>query len=219
MAIDIDALKSELATAFRNGDETQAEELARGAISRGLDPLALVQTIMVPILSGIGDDFQDGRAFLPELMLAGRAAERVSDVVEEVTIQSGHATANLGTIVIGTVEGDVHDIGGNIVATMLNAHGFKVINLGRDIRASAFLDAAQKENAHILGLSALMTTTLPAQERTVRLFREVGERENFKIVIGGGATTQEWSDQIGADGYAPDAAAAVDLCKKLTDSV
>lgn len=219
MADDLANFKSELNAALRNGDEEKAEQLARGAVSAGVDPLALVQNIMVPILSEIGDDFQEGRVFLPELMMAGRAAEKVSDVVEEVTLQSGIPTTSMGTIIIGTVEGDMHDIGRDIVATMLNAHGFKVINLGRDVRASAFLDAAKKEKADILGLSALMTTTLPAQERTVRLFREVGERENFKVVIGGGATNQEWSDEIGADGYAPDAAAAVELCKKLADTV
>jgi 5-methyltetrahydrofolate--homocysteine methyltransferase len=217
MAADIERIKEELGDVLRSGDEAGAETIARRAIEEGIEPIDLIQKVMVPILTEVGDDFQRGAVYLPELMLAGRAAERVSAVVEETSLASGKPAANYGTVVLGTVEGDMHDIGRDIVATMLNAHGFKVVNLGRDVQASAFLDVVKKEGADLLGLSALMTTTLPAQERTVRLFGEVGERDNYKIVIGGGATNQKWSDQIGADGYAADAAAAVDLCKRLMD--
>lgn len=217
MAVDMKTLKTELSEALRSGDGVRAEELASKSIQAGLEPLDLVQKLMVPILTEVGDDFQTGKVYLPELMMAGRAAEKVTEVVEEAALRMGKPSTSYGTVVLGTVEGDVHDIGRDIVATMLNAHGFKVVNLGRDVQASAFLEAVKKEKADILGLSALMTTTLPAQERTVRLFGEVGERDNYKIVIGGGATNQTWAEEIGADGYAPDAATAVDLCKRLLD--
>ncbi len=218
MAVDVEALQADLAQALRSGAEAQAATLARNAVDGGLEPLDLVQKVMIPILSQVGDDFQNGVVYLPELMMAGRAAEHVSMVVEEATLAGGKPAATLGTIVLGTVEGDMHDIGRDIVATMLKANGFKVVNMGRDVQASAFLETARKEGADILGLSALMTTTLPAQERTVRLFREVGERENYKIIIGGGAADEEWGERIGADGFAKDAAAAVHLCRRLIDS-
>jgi methanogenic corrinoid protein MtbC1 len=180
-----------------------------------VEPLDIVQKVMVPTLTDVGQQFQDFLIFLPELMMAGEAAERVTRLVEQATANAGKASTSLGTVVIGQVEGDVHDIGRNIVRTLLASHGFKVIDLGRDVTASAFLDAAQKAKADVIGLSALMTTTLPAQKRTIRLFEEVGVRSHFKIVIGGGAANAKWAAEIGADGYAGDAAGAVELCKSL----
>lgn len=218
MAVDLKDLRGRMSTALRSGDEVQAEELARGAIEGGVAPFELVQKIMVPILTAVGDDFQSGEAFLPELMMAGRAAEKVTAVVDEATRSIGGEVTWSATIILGTVEGDMHDIGRDIVASMLGAHGFRVVNMGRNVRASAFLDAAEKEKADIVGLSALMTTTLPALERTVRLFEEVDKRSDYKLVIGGGATSEEFAKQIGADGYALDAVAAVDLCKGLIGS-
>jgi 5-methyltetrahydrofolate--homocysteine methyltransferase len=109
----------------------------------------------------------------------------------------------------------MHDIGRNIVGTLLKSHGFKVVDLGRDVPASAFLDAAEKEKADIVALSALMTTTLPAQKRTISLFSEVRKREDYYIIIGGGAVSREWAHETGSDGYSPDAAGAVELCKQL----
>ena len=128
---------------------------------------------------------------------------------------AGEPTTSKGTVILGQVEGDMHDIGRNIVGTLMNSHGFKVIDLGRDVRASAFLETAEKENADIIALSALMTTTLPAQKRTLSLFSEVRKREEYFIIVGGGAVSKEWSEEIGADGYSADAAGAVELCKTL----
>jgi 5-methyltetrahydrofolate--homocysteine methyltransferase len=118
-------------------------------------------------------------------------------------------------VVIGTVENDVHDIGKNIVSTLMRSHGFKVVDLGRDVAPSAFLDAAQKEKADIVAMSSLMTTTRPSTRSTINLFKEVGLRDQYKFVVGGGCVTQEWASEIGADGYAPDAASAVDMCKAI----
>ena len=210
-------LLEKLDVALRQGDADAAESLAQGMLDIGVEPFVLVQDALVPTLTDVGQKFQNFEIYLPELMMAGEAAERVTALLESVTLKAGGPTVSIGTVILGQVEGDIHDIGRNIVKILLKSHGFKVIDLGRDVVASAFLDAAQKEKADIIGLSALMTTALPAQRRTIHLFEEVGARSQYKIIIGGGATNQGWAEEIGADGFAPDAASAVDLCKMLLD--
>lgn len=211
-------LGEKLDAALRQGDSDAAETLAKAMLDQGVEPFALVQEALVPTLTDVGQKFQNFEIFLPELMMAGEAAERVTALLEGVMLSEGKSAMAIGTVVLGQVEGDIHDIGRNILAILLKSHGFKVIDLGRSVPASAFLEAAQKEKADIVGLSALMTTTLPAQRRTVHLFEEVGARQQVKIAIGGGATNQGWADEIGADGYAPDAASAVELFKVLLDA-
>lgn len=208
-------IRSGLSEALRQGKADQAEAITRQALEEGVDPLDLIQAVIVPTLTEIGQLFQDFRIFLPELMSAGEAAKRATAPLEAAISAAGKGTVSLGTVVIGTVANDVHDIGKNIVGTMLNAHGFKVVDLGRDVSPSTFLDAASKEAADIVAMSSLMTTTRPAQRSTIRLFEEVGERDRYRIVVGGGSVNQQWADEIGADGYAPDAASAVELCRKL----
>jgi 5-methyltetrahydrofolate--homocysteine methyltransferase len=210
-------LREKLDAALRLGDGEASESLARQMLDDGVEPFVLVQEALVPTLTDVGQKFQDFEIYLPELMMAGEAAERVTALLEGTMLKSGKASLSFGTVILGQVEGDIHDIGRNILRILLRSHGFKVVDLGRDVAASAFLEAAQKEKADIVGLSALMTTALPAQRRTIHLFSEVGVRDHFKLIIGGGATNQTWADEIGADGYAPDAAAAVDLCKRLLD--
>ena len=215
MANHPEEIHKNLSEALQQGDAKQAEAITKEALSQGLDPLLIIQEIIVPTLTKIGQDFQDFVIFLPELMMAGDAAKRSTAILEDAIAAAGGETGSLGTVVIGTVENDVHDIGKNIVGTLLNAHGFKVIDLGRDVAPSTFLTTAQKERANIVALSSLMTTTRPAQRSTINLFAEVGERENYKIIVGGGSVKSDWAEEIGADGYAEDAAAAVELCKKL----
>ena len=210
-------LQAKLTIALHDGDAEEADALAREILETGIDPLLLIQAVLVPTLNEIGQKFQDFQIFLPELVMAGEAAQAVSTLVEEATLKTGKASTIVGTVVLGQVEGDVHDIGRNIFGTLLKSHGFKVIDLGRNVRPSAFLDAAEKEQADIVGLSALMTTTMPAQKRTINLFAEVGVRDRYKLIIGGGPCSQEWTDEIKADGYAPDAASGVALCKSLID--
>jgi methanogenic corrinoid protein MtbC1 len=210
-------LREKLDVALRQGNSDEAEALANVILESGVEPFVLVQQALVPTLADVGQKFQDFEIYLPELMMAGEAAERVTALLEESMAKAGRATISFGTIVLGQVEGDIHDIGRNIVSILLKSHGFKVVDLGRNVAASAFLDAAQKEKADIIGLSALMTTALPAQRRTIHLFDEVGLRSQYKLIIGGGATSKSWANEIGADGYAPDAASAVELCKMLLD--
>ncbi len=206
---------SDLIDALKNGQTDEAKSLTEAALESGMEPLAIIEEILVPTLTEIGRRFQEFEIFLPELMMAGEAAEAITAIVEKATLDSGQPSLSKGTVILGQVQGDMHDIGRNIVATLLKSHGFIVVDLGRDVPASAFLEAAEKENADIIALSALMTTTLPAQKRTINLFSEVRKREEFFIVVGGGAVSAEWAKEVGSDGYSADAAGAVELCKNL----
>ncbi len=210
-----ESIQHRLADALKEGDADAAEAVALEALQSNLDPLEIISKVMVPALSEIGNQFQCGSIFLPELLMAGAAAERVGKHLEEAIAARGRTAEPRGIVVIGTVQGDVHDIGKNIVATMLRAHGFRVHDLGRSVAPSAFLDAAKEHHAQIVGMSSLMTTTRPNALSTLNLFKEVGAREKYRIIIGGGCVTEDWIKEVGADGYAADAAAAVDLCEEL----
>lgn len=209
-----ESIAKPLYDAFIEGDEDVAAELTQQALQAGLDPLEIINTVIVPALTEVGRLFQLGEFFLPELMMAGEAAEVASKHLEAAIIVSGQTSQKLGTVVLGTVEGDVHEIGKNIVATMLRAHGFEVIDLGRNVSPSAFVDAAQERSANVIGLSSLMTTTRPAAQHTIQLFSELGLREQYSLMVGGGSVTEEWAAELGV-GYSPDAAGAVELCKRL----
>jgi len=210
-----ESIESGLIKAFRDGSYEDAEAATLEALEADVDPLTVIQEVVIPALTEIGQDFQDFKIFLPELMMAGEAAKRSTELLEQAVAESGGETSSLGTVVVGTVEKDVHDIGKNILAALLTANGFTVVDIGRDVSPSAFLDAARKENADIVAMSSLMTTTRPVQRSTIRLFAEVGEADNYKLIVGGGCVDSGWAEEIGAAGYAPDAAAAVDLCKDL----
>ncbi len=215
MANDIQQTLHALSEALTNGDTDQTEALTHAALDLGAKPLDLIQQVIVPTLTKVGQDFQDFVIFLPELMSAGDAAEKATAILEGVMASSGQQAASLGTVVIGTVENDVHDIGKNIVSTLMRSHGFKVVDLGRDVSPSDFLEAAEKEKTDIIAMSSLMTTTRTSILSTINLFKEVGLRDHYKFIIGGGSVTQAWAEEIGADGYAPDAAAGVEVCKAL----
>ena len=215
MAENLGNLITDLSEALKKGFADEAANLTHQALAEGMAPLDVIQKILVPTLTEVGQRFQDFEIFLPELMMAGEAAEKVTTIVEEATLKAGKPSLNMGTVILGQVEGDMHDIGRNIVGTLLKSHGFKVVDLGRNVPASVFLETAEKEKADIVALSALMTTTLPAQKRTINLFSEVGKRGDFRIIVGGGAVSQEWAKEIGSDGYSRDAAGAVEICKEL----
>ncbi len=212
-----EAIHTRLTQALIDGDAEAAEAVTREALKARIDPLEIIQSVMVPALTEVGNRFQSFQIFLPELMMTGEAAKAASQQLEAALAASGGRREPLGVAVVGTVQGDIHDIGKNIVATMLKSHGFDVIDLGRNVAPSAFLDAAKQHRADVVLMSSLMTTTRPAQRNTVNLFKEVGVRQQHRVVVGGGSTNQKWADEIGADGYAPDAASAVELCKLLLD--
>ncbi len=213
-----DTIRERLAQALKEGDAEAAEAVALEALAAQVDPLALIQEVMIPTLEEVGVLFQEGEIFVPELLLTGEAAERVSQHLEKAIAAQGRATTSPGVIVLGVVKGDIHDIGKNIVATMFRAHGFKVVDLGRDVTPSAFVEAAQTNQADLVGMSSLMTTTRPMIKNTIALFQELGLRSKYKIIVGGGCVTREWSELVGADGYAEDAAGAVELGKRLLNA-
>ncbi len=215
MSNTVDQTLDELKQALTDGDSNKTATLTRKSLDLGVEPLALIQNVIVPTLTQVGQDFQDFVIFLPELMASGDAAEKATAILEEALASSGQQMTSLGTVVIGTVENDVHDIGKNIVSTLVRAHGFKVVDLGRDVAPSVFLEAAQKEKADIVAMSSLMTTTRPSILSTINLFKEVELRNDYKFIIGGGSVTQVYADEVGADGFAPDAAAAVEVCKAI----
>lgn len=210
-----DAIRERLVQALKEGDADVAEAAALEALAAQADPLALIQEVMIPTLEEVGVLFQEGEIFVPELLLTGEAAERVSQHLEKAIAAQGIAATSPGTVVLGVVKGDIHDIGKNIVATMFRAHGFKVVDLGRDVAPSAFVEAAQVNHADLVGMSSLMTTTRPMIKNTIALFQELGLRTQYKIIVGGGCVTREWADLVGADGYAEDAAGAVELARQL----
>jgi methylmalonyl-CoA mutase cobalamin-binding domain/chain len=209
------SIHSRLSQALLDGDAEAAEAVALEALEAKINPLQIVNEVMIPTLTEVGQKFQNGEFFIPELLLAGRAAQRVGKHVEAAIVASGKAQQTLGVVVLGTVQGDIHDIGKSIVATMLRAHGFRVVDLGRDVSPSAFVDAAEEHGADIVGLSSLMTTTRPMALNTLKLFEEVGARNKHRIIVGGGSVTPEWAEEIGADGYGEDAISAVEVCKQL----
>jgi methanogenic corrinoid protein MtbC1 len=207
-----------LREALVDGEAEAAHDATEQLLAAGADPVRVIQDVVVPALTTVGRRFQEFEIFLGELMLSSKAAEASTKLLQGEIARQGGADQRLGVVVIGTVAGDIHDIGKNIVATLLRAHGFEVVDLGRDVAPSSFLDAAQSSEADIVAMSSLMTTTSSMQLNTINLFREVDARKSHHIIVGGGCVNAAWADEIGADGYAPDAVAAVELCKELVDS-
>jgi methanogenic corrinoid protein MtbC1 len=170
---------------------------------------------MITTIRKVGDEFGEGKLWLPDLVGAASAMQSAMSIIEEEIKRRGVKRESLGTVVIGTVYGDIHDIGKNMVATFLLAEGFKVYDLGVDVNAEEFIKAIKKYNADILAMSALMTTTAPEQKKVIEMLRKENLREKVKVIVGGAAITEEFAREIGADGYAPTAIQAAKLAKKL----
>ena len=209
------SISERLTLALTEGEADEAEVVALEALQMQLDPLLVISDVMIPALTEVGRQFQAGEIFLPELMMAGEAAERVTKHMEAAIASQGRTTEPLGIVVLGAVQGDIHDIGKNIVATLLRAHGFRVVDLGRNVAPSAFLNAAKENSADVVAMSSLMTTTRPLALSTLNLFKEVGVKDRFRLIVGGGCVTRSWAEEAGFDGYSEDAAGAVELCKTL----
>ena len=168
---------------------------------------------MIPGINEVGERFKEGNLFVPEMMMSAQAMKAGVDLAKEKI--EGADIPNAGTIVIGTVAGDLHDIGKNLVSMMLDSSGFNVVDLGVDVPADKFIAAVKEHKPSIVGLSALLTTTMPAMKEVIDALKESNLRDQVKVVIGGAPVSQAYADEIGADGYAPDAALAVELCKKI----
>ncbi|UCH01980.1 MAG: cobalamin-dependent protein [Candidatus Bathyarchaeota archaeon] len=199
--------------AIKDFDGDTVKAAAQESLDKGIDPLQTID-VLTDTIREIGNMFERMEIFVPELMMAAEAMKEGIAVLEPEVLKKGGRERS-GTIVIGAVEGDIHDIGKAIVSTMLTGSGFNVIDLGTDISASAFAAAAKEHNADIVAASSLMTTTMVMQEELVKHFTEIGLKDKVKIIVGGAVVTQKYADDIGADAYGANAIEAVDVAKKL----
>jgi 5-methyltetrahydrofolate--homocysteine methyltransferase len=195
------------------GDASLVEEITRQAIAAEMNPETLVNESMIPAMDTVGERFQGGEFFIPELMIAARAMKAGMALIRPLLAARGARSA--GRVVIGTVFGDQHDIGKNLVASMLEGGGFEVIDLGFDVAPESFVQAVGDHQADILGMSALLTTTMPAMRRVIEGIELADLRRTTKIMIGGAPITQRFADEIGADGYADNAGSAVSMARSL----
>jgi corrinoid protein of di/trimethylamine methyltransferase len=211
-----DEMLAKLAQAVIDGEPEDAEVLARQALDQGLDPLLCINQGLTAGIDRVGELFETGEYYLPDLILGGDAMKAALSVLEPA-LASGAGRQILGRVVLGTVEGDLHEIGKTLVGTMLTANGFEVRDIGVDRPAADFVAAVRESDATLVGASALLTTTMLHQGEVIEALKEAGLREQVKVMIGGAPVTATWAEQIGADGYAEDAISAVALAKKLVE--
>lgn len=204
----------DLYTAIFKGDLKNAQIIAQEAINQNVNPQIIVNNYMSRAMKDIGEKFENGKAFVPELLMSARAMKGALDILKPV-MKENNTSSYLGKVVIGTVKGDLHDIGKNLVASMLEGAGFEVINLGVDVSSEKFVDAVRKHNAQIVCLSALLTTTMNYMQNIVKKFEEEGIRDKVKIMIGGAPISNAFAKQIGADGYSDNANSAVALAQSF----
>jgi 5-methyltetrahydrofolate--homocysteine methyltransferase len=197
------------------GDKDTVARKTREGLDAQMDPKALIFRGLIPGMDVVGEKFRRNEYYVPQVLLSARAMYAGLDLLKPLITASGAGQEALGVVVIGTAQGDLHDIGKNLVAMMLEGAGFKVHNLGRDVAPEKFVSAAQEHNADIVGISALMTTTMPGMKRTIDALAKAGLRERVKVMIGGAPVTQAYADEIGADGFAKDSTLAVARAKEL----
>ncbi len=217
LATMTEQILSDLREAVLYFDPDDARRLAQEALDNGVDPVVALEEGLARPLREIGDRFGTGEAFITELIAAAQAMEAGAEVLNEEIARRGATSKKVGTFLIGTVEGDIHSIGKNIVATMLSTAGFEVIDLGTDVPTQTFIDNVEKHRPDILGLSALMTTTMTKQKEVIERLREAGLRDKLKIIVGGAPVTEDWVEEIGADACGLDALNAVDASLRLME--
>ncbi len=210
-----EALFESMKQSIFEGDPDRARELSQRALAEGVNPLEAINRGFVLGLHAVGEQFEQGEMFLPDLVLAGEAMKAATAILEPAIHKMGAKRETLGKVVLGTVKGDIHEIGKTLVGTMLSASGFQVFDLGVDVSFEDFAVKAKEFDADIVGLSALLTTTMTGQKGVVEALERHGLRPRVKVMIGGAPVTQSWANEIGADGYGKDAQAAVALAKSL----
>lgn len=208
-------LLAAMATSVIKGEVEQAVELAQQALAQGLDPVAAIEEGYAQGIREVGEGFARGDYFLPHLAIGAEAMKQAMAVLEPELVRRQQERQTLGRVVIGTVAGDIHEIGKTLVGTMLAANGFAVTDLGVDVAAERFVEAVRQDNAQIVGLSALLTTTMLAQREVVVALEQAGLREQVKVMVGGAPVSASWAKEIGADGYAEDAIGAVQKAREL----
>ncbi|MBL7171052.1 MAG: corrinoid protein [Candidatus Omnitrophica bacterium] len=204
---------SKLTDSIFNGDIFGTPVLVKEAIAEGIAPKDILEKGLIAGMSAVGKKFKINEIFVPEVLIAAKAMQAGLTVLEPLLAESG--VKPVAKVVIGTVKGDLHDIGKNLVAMMFRGTGFSVLDLGIDVPPERFIKSAEAENAPIIAISSLLTTSMPSMKDTVELLKKKGSAARIKIIIGGAPVTQEYADEIKADGYAPDASSAVDKVKEL----
>jgi len=207
-----------LAEAVVEGDAEKSEETAKKTVELGMDPLQVLDEGVIKPLREIGDRFGRGEIFLTDLVMSAEAAKVAMEVLVAEIKRRGREVGYLGRVVLGTVAGDIHDIGKNIVGALLSVEGFEVIDLGADVPTEKFVEKVRELKPNILGLSALLTVTMPVQREVIEALKKAGLRDTVKVMVGGAPVTAEWAEEIGADAYGADAIDAVKKAKKLIGS-
>jgi 5-methyltetrahydrofolate--homocysteine methyltransferase len=195
-----------------SGDAKGANAITQQALSEGIDPLELVNKYMVPAMDEVGRRFEANEYFVPELLISARAMKAALDLIRPLLTARGDKP--VGRVAIGTVKGDLHDIGKNLVASLLEGGGFEVFDLGVNVAPEKFIETVRQKGANIIAMSALLTTTMPSMKTTIEALKQAGVRDQVKVLIGGAPITQKYADEIGADGYSENAVGAVALAKK-----
>ena len=210
-----DEIFNKMSQSILDGDADEAANLARQAVQAGIDPLEAINQGFVLGVNQVGEQFSCGNAFLPELVMAGEAMKAAVRVLEPEMARRGSHREILGKVVLATVEGDIHEIGKTLVGTMLSASGFEVFDLGVDVPTATIVKKAQENNANIVALSALLTTTMVKQREVIEALEKAGLRGRVKVMVGGAPVTREWVEKINADGYSEDAIGAVSTAQQL----
>ena len=205
---------NQLTQAVIDGEPEQAAALAQQALQLGLDPLFCINQALTPGMQRVGELFESGEYFLPDLIIGGEAMKQALAILEPALV-GGRQRQVLARVVLGTVKGDLHEIGKTLVGTLLTANGFLVTDIGIDQSADSFVQAVTATQADLVGASALLTTTMPQQQRIIEALKEAGLRDRVKVMVGGAPVTAAWAEKVGADGYAEDAIGAVALAKRL----
>ena len=203
----------EIVAKLYEGDEEQVCQLVKDGLSQGLGPSEILNGGLIAAMDRVGKDFKTGILFIPEVLIAARAMQGGMNILRPFLVENNIASA--GKIVIGTVKGDLHDIGKNLVKMMLEGAGYEVVDLGNNVSPQGFVEAVQKHHPELVGMSALLTTTMPQMKETILALKSAEVRDSVKVMIGGAPVTGDYAAQIGADAYAPDAAVAVDKAHSL----
>ena len=203
----------QMAEALYNGESAKVADFTKQALSSGMTPGQILNEGLIDGMNAVGKDFRDGVLFVPEVLIAARAMQAGMNILKPLLAAAD--IQPIGKFAIGTVKGDLHDIGKNLVAMMMEGAGFEIINLGTDAPADKFVAAVKEQGATVLGMSALLTTTMVEMKGVIEALEEAGLRDKVKVLIGGAPVTQKFSDEIGADGYAANASAAVEKAKAL----
>ena len=208
-------LLTQITSSLVEGKPDETADLTKKALEAGLEPLSIIDDALTVGMNIVGDKFQSGEYFLPHLVIAASGMSKAMAILEPELQSRQQAAETLGVVVIGSVAGDIHEIGKSLVGTMLAANGFQVHDMGVDVATETFVAKVKETGAKILGLSALLTTTMTVQRQVIKELEEAGIRDQVKVLIGGAPISQEWAETIGADGYAEDAMGAVELAKRL----